>query len=300
MSIDWRNFVVIFVIGIVLISVAAAIPLYPKSIISQLQNNLSSGQLSTQETYAQQGSLTWWKLTLNQTYEPLSSIINSAGLLTLVLSGIYACFALFYNLKTSKFKKEKDFSNETVSKKEILTANSVSQPEITASNSNNEPEIKKTDSPFTPVPEAKKTVMEPVFATQSEGLKTSEERELLRGILTGLFNNPTVVLTAKRLILGDRSINLNDILEANTEQKRLESLVVLHLKDGTTERLDISPEKSVLTFLSGSLDAQESEMRAGSKATADRWMNAINQQLRQKPESLKETYEEIIRKLKES
>jgi len=142
--------------------------------------------------------------------------------------------------------------------------------------------------------------MEPVFATQSEGLKTSEERELLRGILTGLFNNPTVVLTAKRLILGDRSINLNDILEANTEQKRLESLVVLHLKDGTTERLDISPEKSVLTFLSGSLDAQESETRAGSKTTADRWMNAINQQLRQKPESLKETYEEIIRKLKES
>jgi len=75
MSIDWRNFAVFFLVGIILISVAAVIPLYPQSIISELQNNLSSGSLSQSETYAQQGSLTWGKLAQKQTYEPLSKLI---------------------------------------------------------------------------------------------------------------------------------------------------------------------------------------------------------------------------------
>jgi len=157
MSIDWRNFAVFFLVGIILISVAAVIPLYPQSIISELQNNLSSGSLSQSETYAQQGSLTWWKLAQKQTYEPLSSIINLAGLLTLVLSVMYACFALWYNLSQNKLKGEKDFSCEITGIKETLTDNSVSQPEVPGNNSNSEHENKKNDSTVTSVVEDEKS-----------------------------------------------------------------------------------------------------------------------------------------------
>ena len=151
MSIDWRNFTLLFLVGIILISVAAVILLYPQSIISELQNNLSSGNLSQSETYAQQGSLTWWKLAQKQTYEPLSSIINLAGLLTLVLSVMYAFFALWYNLRQSKLKKEKEFSCEIIAKKKIPAYNSSSPFEIPSNISNDEHENKKNDSTVPPV-----------------------------------------------------------------------------------------------------------------------------------------------------
>jgi hypothetical protein len=112
----------------------------------------------------------------------------------------------------------------------------------------------------------------------------------LRGKLTGFLNNSTLVLTTKRLMFGDRSMNLSDISEAYAEQKRLESELVLRLKNGTTEKLAIAPESSpsllsALSFLSGDIAATESESRAHSKATVDRWVNAINQQLTQRIES---------------
>ena len=174
MSIDWRNFTVLFLVGIILISVAAVILLYPQSIISELQNNLSSGNLSQSETYAQQGSLTWWKLAQKQTYEPLSSIINLAGLLTLVLSVMYACFALWYNLRQNKLKREKDFSCEIMGKKETLTDNSVSQPEVSGNNSKDEPENKKNDSPITPVVEDEK--LESLEEMYEERIRKLKER----------------------------------------------------------------------------------------------------------------------------
>jgi hypothetical protein len=112
----------------------------------------------------------------------------------------------------------------------------------------------------------------------------------LRGKLTGFLNNSPLVLTTKRLMFGDRSINLSDISEAYAEQKRLESELVLRLKNGTTEKLALAPESSpsllsALSFLSGDIAATESESRAHSKATVDRWVNAINQQLTQRVES---------------
>ena len=110
-----------------------------------------------------------------------------------------------------------------------------------------------------------------------------------------------MVLATAHLIVGDRIINLREIREAYAEQEKLQSPLVLQLTDGTTERLVISPENSVsaLTFLSGSLDAQESEMRAGLKATIDRWVNAINQQLRLKNENQTKIFEERIKEIEE-
>ena len=105
----------------------------------------------------------------------------------------------------------------------------------------------------------------------------SEEKELLRGRITGIFYHPSLVLTNRRLIIGERSINLSEILEVYSKQEKLQSKMIIRLKDGKTEELTISPEKnvSVPASLSGSMDAQESVMSA-SKATTDRWVNLIN------------------------
>jgi hypothetical protein len=113
----------------------------------------------------------------------------------------------------------------------------------------------------------------------------NEEKELLHGKLAGIFYHPSLVLTNRRLIIGnsprERSINLTEILEAYTKQERLQSILVIRLKDGKTEEIAIYPEKSAfpIDFSSGSVDAQESEMRASSKATTDEWTNLINRYL---------------------
>ncbi len=119
MSVDWRNFAIIFVIGIILISVAAAIALYPRSVISAIQNSLNSGQLPQQDVYAQQGSLSWWKLALTQTYEPIASIISSAGLLTLALSLVYGCLAVNYGLIKRKTIRDQEPPKVEKEKKEV-------------------------------------------------------------------------------------------------------------------------------------------------------------------------------------
>ena len=108
MSIDWRNFAVIFALGILLISVATAIPLYAQSVISQLQSNLDGGQLSQQGTWDQQGSLRWWKLSFMLTYQPISSVLNTAGLLTIILSVLYGVFALAYGVTCRKVADKKN------------------------------------------------------------------------------------------------------------------------------------------------------------------------------------------------
>jgi len=113
----------------------------------------------------------------------------------------------------------------------------------------------------------------------------SEEKELLRGKTASIFNKQPVVLTNKRLIIGDRSINLGDILEVYAQQDRITSKLIIRLKNGTIEECQIVPEKSVsaLTFLGGTLGDQESEMRANYRATTDRWVNLINRCLSSTP-----------------
>lgn len=108
------------------------------------------------------------------------------------------------------------------------------------------------------------------------------EQELLRGKLAGFFNKPPIVLTTKRLIIGEENINLNDILEVYAQQERIKSKMIVRLKNGTIRECEICPEKivSTLTALSGTLGDMESEMRANSKAITDRWVNLINRSLK--------------------
>ena len=102
-----RIFALVFVLGVILVFVAAAIPLYPQSVISQLQSNLDSGQLSQQDIWDQEASLRWWKLALWQTYQPMSSVINSAGMLMIILSVLYGVFALAYGAIRRKVSDER-------------------------------------------------------------------------------------------------------------------------------------------------------------------------------------------------
>jgi hypothetical protein len=106
----------------------------------------------------------------------------------------------------------------------------------------------------------------------------TDERELLRGKLAGIFSKQSVVLTNKRLIAEEKCTYLNDIMEVYAEQERLKSKLVVRLKNGQILEYTIVPERigSTLTLLSGDMSAMESEMRANSKAAIDRWVNLIN------------------------
>ncbi len=47
----------------------------------------------------------------------------------------------------------------------------------------------------------------------------------------GVFNKQSIVLTTKRLRIGERSIELDSILEVYADQQRLESKMVVRLKN---------------------------------------------------------------------
>jgi hypothetical protein len=110
------------------------------------------------------------------------------------------------------------------------------------------------------------------------GIEMSEEKELLCGKIIGTFYHPSLVLTNRRLIIGERSIGLSDILKAYSKKEKLQSKMVIQLKDGKTEELTISPGKVLAPFsFSGSVNTHESEMRASSEATTERWVNQVNE-----------------------
>jgi hypothetical protein len=160
MHTDWRNFAVIFAVGIVLISIAAAVPLYPQSVISNLENNIKSGILSQSDVWAQQGSLTWWRLAQSQTYLPLSGIVNFAGWLTVGLSILYAVFALIFSWRQSKTLK----TAPMMSAKEAPNNNQPNIPiELTEVKLPPEPDIPKAVIAFTRLDETpeSKPIKEP-------------------------------------------------------------------------------------------------------------------------------------------
>ena len=106
----------------------------------------------------------------------------------------------------------------------------------------------------------------------------SAEKELLCGKIAGIFYHPSLVLTNRRLIIGERSIGLSEILKVYSKKEKLQSKMVLHLKDGKTEELAISPGKVLVpSTFPGSMNTHESEMRARSEVTTERWVNLVNE-----------------------
>jgi len=114
-------------------------------------------------------------------------------------------------------------------------------------------------------------------STSRTARQETEERVLLSG-------RPSIELTNKRLIAGQREIHLEGILEAYAKQGYLDSKLVIRLKDGTEEEFEITSESlgksgrmgSLFAVLSGDIAAMEGDLRAHSKATIDRWVNRIN------------------------
>ena len=105
----------------------------------------------------------------------------------------------------------------------------------------------------------------------------SEEKELLSGKIIGTFYHPSLVLTNRRLIIGERNIGLSDILKAYSKKEKLQSKMVIQLKDGKNEEIAISPEKVLVpSSFSGSTNTHKSEMQASSNATIETWVNQVN------------------------
>ena len=98
----------------------------------------------------------------------------------------------------------------------------------------------------------------------------------------------------------DEEIPLEQIEEAYTHTKgglTQMSSAMLKMKDGKTRALKVSGGSSDL----GSLLAADmaTDMAVRTKTLCDKWVNAINQQLRLKAESQTEMLEERIRELEE-
>ena len=108
----------------------------------------------------------------------------------------------------------------------------------------------------------------------------NEERELLRSTYkTGAFSKTRdLVLTTKRLIMGEESIPLSDILEAYNKTEGftiVESRLAIRLKDGTERVCSPKCECSSLSFL-------HNQELAMSKSV-DRWVTLINRVLASTP-----------------
>lgn len=108
----------------------------------------------------------------------------------------------------------------------------------------------------------------------------SEERELMRSTYkTGTFSKTRdLILTTKRLIMGDESIPLSDILEAYNKTEGftvVNSKLVIRLKDGTERECSPKYEgSSTAAFFNPEL--------AFSKGV-DRWVTLINRALASTP-----------------
>jgi hypothetical protein len=106
----------------------------------------------------------------------------------------------------------------------------------------------------------------------------NKEKELLRSTYkTSAFSeSKPLVLTTKRLIIGDRKIPLTDILEAYTETKGIltaMSRLAIRLKDGEVIVCTPKAESGVNFF--------NPEM--SFKANVDRWVTLINRVLSSTP-----------------
>jgi len=289
-----KDFTILFSFGATILIIGFLVISYANSNIESFQFQLQQSGLTLVQRATLQANLNSWQIDKITLLEPFSHVVMIVGSIIMVFSVIYSVLAIY----RPRLERSKQEIVEKASINEKPTNRSENNVEVIPDSSNTML-MKDNQGPKMKNKFEDEVLEKATLTVQSDGVKTSEERELLVGKLAGLFNNPSVILTSERLIFGDRSIDLSEIIEVYPAQKRLQSELVVRLANGTTERLDISPEKSVsvLTFLSGSLDAQESEMRAGSKATVDRWVNAINQQLRQKTENQTETFEERIKEL---
>jgi hypothetical protein len=98
---------IFFAIGAAIPVIGLVLQWYPNSVIGGIQQTLSQGGLSADETNKLQGSLDSWKVWQITTFQPLSSILIAVGIIILVYSIIASVFSLASSYKVVK-KTEKE------------------------------------------------------------------------------------------------------------------------------------------------------------------------------------------------
>jgi len=119
-----------------------------------------------------------------------------------------------------------------------------------------------------------------IHRTQNGAGKMNEEKELMRSTYkTGAFSKTRdLILTTKRLIMGEESIPLSDILEAYNKSEGfmvVASKLVIRLKDGT--------ERECTPKFEGSQTGLFFNPELALSKSVDRWVTLINRVLASTP-----------------
>jgi uncharacterized membrane protein len=86
--------------AILLLIAGFSIWLYTTSVIQGYTQLLDSSKLTTEETWSYEGSLQWWRTTYTTTILPLTAIMITVGIVTLIAPTIWTRIQQRYVLKT--------------------------------------------------------------------------------------------------------------------------------------------------------------------------------------------------------
>jgi len=76
-------------IGILLLTIGIGLWLYTDSVTRGLEQLLNNPNLTEQQRWAYEGSLQWWKTAKKTTYDPISIILVTIGLVAIEYTIIY-------------------------------------------------------------------------------------------------------------------------------------------------------------------------------------------------------------------
>jgi len=91
--------VIVFCVGVILILAGQSLYRYANQTISDLETKLSQADLFTNEYYALEGSLRWWRTAIVSTYGPISIFLIAAGITVLTLLTAYFALAILRSPK---------------------------------------------------------------------------------------------------------------------------------------------------------------------------------------------------------
>jgi hypothetical protein len=102
-----NNLKYIFAAGAVILVVGLVLSWYPSSVIGGLETRLNQSGLSQNEINTDQGALNSWQIWQITTFQPLSNVFITIGLIVMVYSVIAGIFSIASSRKVVK-KTEKE------------------------------------------------------------------------------------------------------------------------------------------------------------------------------------------------
>jgi len=107
MSQQNNRFKILFFVGAVILVIGLIFQWYPTSVIEGLTQRLKESNLSQDEINKLQGALNSWKVWQLTTFQPLSSILFSVGIIIIVYAVVSGAFFVASSYKVVK-KSEKE------------------------------------------------------------------------------------------------------------------------------------------------------------------------------------------------